>query len=94
MAKRKITVTVDDDLVTAVQSLGEDSLSAVVNAALANEVERRSRHAALGRLLSDWDEAFGPTSGEARASAAAAFDDLDALTEPAVAHTPDRRRSA
>lgn len=41
MAKRKITVTVDDDLVEAVQRLGAESLSSVVNAALARDVERR-----------------------------------------------------
>ena len=72
MAKRKITVTVDEDLVDAVQVLGADSLSSVVNAALASEVERRARAAALGRLLAEWDAAFGPV-GDATG--------LDALAE-------------
>ena len=45
MAKRKITVTVDEGLVEAVQALGDDSLSSVVNAALASELDRRARAA-------------------------------------------------
>ena len=90
MAKRKITVTVDEELVASVQALGGESLSAVVNDALAAEVERRARAAALARLLADWDATFGPVGAGAAAAAAAAFDDLDAV---AVAPpTPARRR--
>jgi hypothetical protein len=91
MAKRKITVTVDEDLVESVQALGAESLSAVVNEALAAEVERRARRAALGRLLADWDAALGPVSEEAAAAAAAAFDDADAVAV-APAARPVRRR--
>ena len=40
MAKRKITVTVDEGLVEQAQRLGVDSLSAVVNEALTAHVER------------------------------------------------------
>lgn len=79
MAKRKITVTVDEELVEAVQSLGSEPVSAVVNAALTTEVDRRARAAALGRLLADWDEAFGPVPDAEQAAAAAAFDDADAV---------------
>jgi hypothetical protein len=79
MAKRKITVTVDDDLVETVLAQGEQSLSSVVNAALAKEVDRRARSAALGRLVAEWEEALGPVSSQAAAEAAAAFDDLDVL---------------
>lgn len=82
MGKRKITVTVEESLVDTVQSLGTESLSAVVNAALASEVERRARAAALGAMLAEWDAAFGPVPDEAAAAAAAAFDDLDAVGEP------------
>lgn len=86
MAKRKITVTVDDDLVDAVQTLGAESLSAAVNAALAAEVERRARAAALRRLLAGWDVAYGPVPDDTMAQAAAAFDDADAVAV-AVADT-------
>ncbi len=90
MAKRKITVTVDESLVEAVQTLGAESLSGVVNAALAAEVDRRARSAALGRLLAGWDEAYGPVPDDLAADAAATFDDLDATAE---ATTPPRRRT-
>jgi hypothetical protein len=91
MAKRKITVTVDEDLVETVQTLGAESLSAVVNEALAHEVERRARSAALGRLLAEWDESFGPVDETAAAAAVAAFDDVDAVAAAPEA-TPVRRR--
>jgi hypothetical protein len=96
MAKRKITVTVDEDLVETVQALGAESLSAVVNDALANEVERRARAAALARLLADWDATYGPVPAEAATAAAAAFDDLDAVGVAAdrPARPARRRRGA
>ena len=40
MAKRKITVTVDEELVDLAHAFGEEKLSVVVNAALAEHVER------------------------------------------------------
>lgn len=89
-------MTVDGDLVDTVQKLGTESLSAVVNEALAHEVERRARAAALGRLLADWDGTYGPVSAEAAAAAAAAFDDLDAVavTVERPARPGRRRRGA
>lgn len=78
MAKRKITVTVDEELVDSVRSLGIESLSSVVNTALSSEVERRARAAALERLLEEWDVRLGPVSDDAAARAREAFDDLDA----------------
>jgi len=85
-------VTVDAELVESVQALGVESLSSVVNEALTAEVERRARAAALGRMLADWDAAFGPVSGEASAAAAAAFDDADAVAGAPVAPPVRRRR--
>jgi hypothetical protein len=93
MAKRKITVTVDDELVDAVRALNADSLSSVVNAALANELDRRARAATLGRILGDWDARFGTVPDEVAAAASAAFDDLDATgDQPAPRRKPQRRR--
>ena len=96
MAKRKITVTVDEDLVETVQSLGAESLSSVINAALAREVDRRARASALERLLAEWDAEFGPVPAAVAASAAAAFDDLDATAETrkSVPARGRRRRGA
>ncbi|MGH9122429.1 MAG: CopG family transcriptional regulator [Acidimicrobiales bacterium] len=84
MAKRKITVTVDEGLVEAIQTLGAGSMSGVVNAALASEVDRRARAAALARLLDGWDRELGPVAADVAADAAASFDDLDALAETAA----------
>jgi Post-segregation antitoxin CcdA len=78
MAKRKITVTVDETLIETVQDLGNLNLSSVVNEALHRHVDRLARRTALGHLLDSWDLEFGPVSEEASNAAAAAFDDLDA----------------
>lgn len=79
MAKRKITVTVDEELVESARALGEPSLSAVVNEALAQELDRRARAATLARMLSEWDATFGPVPEHAALAAVAAFDDVDAV---------------
>lgn len=77
MAKRKITVTVDEYLVDRLRKLPGDSVSAVVNQALSEHVERLERLEALDRMLEDWDRELGPTSPAAQARAKAAFDELD-----------------
>lgn len=87
MAKRKITVTVDEGLVETIAQVSTDSVSAVVNSALRVEVQRLARAAALKGRLDEWDAAFGPVSEAARVAAAAAFDDLDAIG-PASDHAP------
>jgi hypothetical protein len=86
MAKRKVTVSIDEELVSAVQGLGRATLSGVINVALAAEVDRQSRAAALKRLLDQWDARFGPVSDAATDAARAAFDDVDAV---AVLETTD-----
>jgi hypothetical protein len=78
MAKRKITVTVDEELVDLAHEFGEEKLSAVVNAALAEHVERLGRLATLRQLLDRWEAQAGPVAGDVRADAAAAFDEADA----------------
>jgi post-segregation antitoxin (ccd killing protein) len=78
MVKRKITVTVDEELIDAAR-LGSESLSAVVNVALAAEVDRRARAAALARTLADWEAEHGAVDDRALLAAARAFDDLDGL---------------
>lgn len=93
MAKRKITVTVDEELVESVQQLETGSLSSVVNAALAAEVQRRARAAALARQLAEWDDAYGPVSPELSAWAEQVFDDLDGLGTTADAASPTAARA-
>ena len=57
--KRKVSVTLDSDLVAEVEAAGEN-LSAQVNAALRDELTRRRRHRALGDLLARLDAEHGP----------------------------------
>lgn len=82
MAKRKITVTVDEDVVALVQRESPDNLSAVVNEALAEYAERLARRVAMAEWLDDLDVKYGPVSDEAMAWARAAFDEADGLITP------------
>jgi Post-segregation antitoxin CcdA len=50
-AKRKVSITLDADLVDALLAEGGESLSAQVNATLRNELDRRRRHRALAEYL-------------------------------------------
>ena len=50
-AKRKVSVTLDADLVAALEAKGGTTLSAEVNSALRAEFARRKRQQALGDLL-------------------------------------------
>jgi len=50
-AKRKVSVTLDADLVAAMEADGSTTLSAEVNAALRAEFTRRKQQQALGNLL-------------------------------------------
>lgn len=57
--KRKVSVSLDEDLVAELESGGEP-LSAQVNDALRVELARRRRHRQLEDLLSELDAAHGP----------------------------------
>lgn len=85
MAKRKITVTIDEELVDQLKNLGGENVSAVVNQALGEHVERLERLEALSRMIDDWDRELGPTSPESQASAKAAFDEVDGIDLRATA---------
>lgn len=50
-AKRKVSITLDADLVAAIEADDSTTLSAEVNAALRKEVARRMRNKALGEFL-------------------------------------------
>jgi antitoxin CcdA len=58
-AKRKVSLTLDADLVAEVEAGGEN-LSAQVNMVLRDELARRRRWRALGALLDRFDEEEGP----------------------------------
>lgn len=58
--KRKVSVTLDADLVAEIEAEGEENISALVNSALRVNLEKRRRHRALGELLRAMDEEEGP----------------------------------
>lgn len=58
VAKRKISVTVDADLIAEVEAEGEN-LSAQVNEALRHELASRRRQRALGNFLDHLDNTEG-----------------------------------
>jgi antitoxin CcdA len=59
-AKRKVSVTIDADLVAAIEADEETTLSAEVNAALRARVTKRLRQKALGDFLDRLDAERGP----------------------------------
>ncbi|MGN6695993.1 MAG: hypothetical protein ACTHN0_17580 [Aquihabitans sp.] len=82
MAKRKVTVTVDEELLELLHDQGSENISAAVNTALAEHAERMGRLAALRRQLDEWDAQFGPVSAKAALAARQAFDELDGVAAP------------
>ncbi len=83
MATRKISVTVEEDLVEAVQSrVGTRGVSRFVSAAIRHELEREE----LADLLAELESELGPADEDLVAEAAAAFDRVERATR--------RRRSA
>lgn len=59
-AKRKVSVTLDADLVASVEADSSTTLSAVLNSALRTEFEVRKRQQALSDLLDRLDSERGP----------------------------------
>ncbi len=57
--KRKVSVSLDADLVDELEA-SEEALSAQVNEAIRNELVRRRRQRVLGEMLAKLDELHGP----------------------------------
>lgn len=57
--KRKVSVSLDEDLVAELEAGGE-ALSSQVNEAVRLELQRRRRHRLLGEMLDDLEAAHGP----------------------------------
>lgn len=85
MAKRKITVTIDESLLDAIDRLGPDNLSALVNEALGARIDQLARRQALRAILDGWDNTHGPVPARFATAAAAAFDELDGVSSADVA---------
>ena len=57
--KRKVSVSLDEDLVAELEAGGE-ALSSQVNEAVRLELERRRRHRLLGEMLDALEASHGP----------------------------------
>lgn len=58
MTKRKISVSLDEDLVAELESGGE-ALSSQVNQAVRNELAARRRQRLLGEMLEEYERTLG-----------------------------------
>jgi len=57
--KRKVSVSLDEDLVAELEAGGE-AVSTQVNEAIRAELSRRRRHRLLGEMLAELDDTHGP----------------------------------
>lgn len=74
MRTRKVSVTVDEDLVDEVRSrVGARGFSRFVNGAIRSELE----HGELAALVADLERELGPPDVEMMAEASELFDALD-----------------
>ena len=85
MATRKMSVTVDEELVDAVQGrVGARGVSGFVTRAIRHELEREE----LGEVLAELERVLGPPEAALLAEAEAAFD----RAEGARKQRPRRRK--
>ena len=61
-AKRKVSVSLDEDLVAELEA-ADEALSGQVNEAIRAEVERRRRNRLLTGMLDGLDAKYGPVDG-------------------------------
>lgn len=59
LTKRKVSISLDEDLVAELEATGQ-SLSAQVNAAMREDLERRRRERLLVELVDQLDAELGP----------------------------------
>lgn len=85
MSKRRITLSLDADLVDALEAIaaGGQSLSATANVALREAVALAAHRASLGRWLDKLDARHGAATPEERAAAQALADELMEGADPA-----------
>ena len=87
VSKRRITLTLDEDVVAALRSVGGDNLSALANDALRGALERRAHQAAVLEWLEEQYTRHGHPSDADYATADAVlaqFDDTTATADGAA----------
>jgi Arc/MetJ-type ribon-helix-helix transcriptional regulator len=77
MSKRRITLSLDEDIVEALEAWGERSLSAAANAALRDAVAKEAHHRVLLEWLDELDEEWGKPTPDELAEADAVLDELE-----------------
>lgn len=75
--KKRITLSLDEDIVEALQARGGRSLSAAVNEALREAVAAEAHRAALLEWLDELDAKFGAGTPQDYAAAGALLDALE-----------------
>lgn len=76
MSKRRVTLTLDEDLVEAFQQREGRSLSAVVNAALREAMESENHRKAALRWLDELNAKYGKATPEEQAENEAWLDEI------------------
>jgi Arc/MetJ-type ribon-helix-helix transcriptional regulator len=76
MSKRRVTLTLDEDLVEAFQQRKGRSLSAVVNAALREAMESENHRKAALRWLDELNAKYGKATPEEQAENEAWLDEI------------------
>ncbi len=75
MRKRRVTLSLDEDVVEALEAIGGRSLSATANDALRGAVAEAAHRMALSRWLDELDERHGPPTQEEHDRADDALDE-------------------
>jgi Arc/MetJ-type ribon-helix-helix transcriptional regulator len=76
MSKRRVTLTLDEDLVEAFQQREGRSLSAVVNAALREAIESENHRKAALKWLDELNARYGKATPEEQAENEAWLDEI------------------
>jgi hypothetical protein len=84
MTKRRITVTLDEHLVERISAIGTANLSAIVNEALTEKMDRLVERKALREFLDQMYGRYGAPSKAALSDARRAFDELDGAATVSV----------
>jgi hypothetical protein len=76
MSKRRVTLTLDEDVIEALKKRSERSLSAAANASLRQAIELDSHREAALAWLTELDAQYGKATPEERAENEAFLDEI------------------
>jgi predicted transcriptional regulator len=76
MSKRRVTLTLDEDLIDALQQQHARSLSAAANASIRQAIESDNHRKAAGKWLAELDAKYGEATPEEQAENEAFLDEI------------------